>query len=189
MENWTVKPNRGLGQLLFGMTQSDVSQFNDIYGAEPFVKEYGNSADDFLSNLGEFAGFFSEDVLQGAEQASREFDASTAGLIDETRVKFCYLRLEYENHLLSSITIKNDCYNLELYGDKVFEIPSRDILLKLQSMNSGALFRNDEVVFAKLGLLLSGFYYQSAGNVGKFHSVNQKPERERFFTLFSQSQL
>ena len=189
MENWEIKPNIGLGSLLFGMTREEVALYDTVYGTDPAVKQYGHSADSLLADLGDFAGFFSEDILEGAQDAAREFDAETADLVEETRMEHCYVAFEYEREKLSSISIRNDCAQLNFDGDQVFPMPSQALLIKLQRLNRGAKVHNDDVLFEQLGLMLTGFYTQSETGAWRFFQDGRGPSSERFVTLFAPSRL
>ncbi len=188
MEPWEIEPNLGLGHIRFGMTPEQVGRFDAIYGSDPVIKHFGHSADSLLNDLGDFASFFSDEVLEGAQSSARELDAQTAGLIGETRLEKCYLGLEYDKNALSSISVKDDCADARFEDHRVFFEPAQQVLARFQSLNGGAKVFNDDVIFDRIGVLLSGFYEQNAKGTWRFGAHGPDSRGDRFVTLFAPSQ-
>lgn len=189
MENWTVHPNIGLGLLHFGMSQEQVSEHNKIYGDIHSVKKYGTLSESFLADLGPFAEQFSQEMIDGAKNAAKGFDGKTKHLEEEVRQNPYRLRLEYSNGKLASISVQNDCVDLT-YGDvNVFSENPKNLLLLLQKENSGALAHADEVIYDKLGIIVSGFYFQSDNQAWRFYREDSGRPEGRFVTVFSPSEI
>lgn len=189
MSDWNLKLNQGLGQLSFGMSQIDVSQLNSIYGENPVVKEYGNSADSFVGDLGPFADLFTDEELADSVALEQKFDAETAGLIGEVREKPYILNLEYSAGVLSSIGLRDDCTVVHHMEAHVFTEDPKMILQYFQSLNGGAKYREADVIFDRIGLLLSGLYYQGPKGAWRFFSKRDEFFEGRFVTIFAPSEI
>jgi len=188
-ENWHIKPNQGLGLLSFGMTPKDVGQYNAIYGSNPASHTYGHSADNFLSNLGEFSTFFSTEVLQGAQKAASVFDAKTAGLKSEIRTEKYYMGLEYFEDALTSISLADDCAFAHIQNRTLFSEKPQSILAHLQRLNGGAKIYKNDVIFDNLGIMLSNFYPLIEKNKSQHPDKSHLDDQTKSMTIFSESQI
>lgn len=189
MEDWNIFFNAGLGKLKFGMSPAEVALHDPIYGGNPIAKEYGNSAETLVEDLGDFAEFFSDDILQGAAEASRRFDEETSILFSELRQTPYVLNLEYVDRKLTSIGLRQDCLVLNHSGFYIFEHSAKQCLEYFQNLNGGAQFFEDQALFDKIGILLSGFYYQNDSGSWRFFNENSAENTQRFITVFAPSEL
>lgn len=195
--NWEILLTKGLGKIAFGFSRVRVAKLTEIYGDISTVYDAEtnllNSASedefkDFLARNG-MENLFSEDEIAATTELSESLAQQDVNIVDERRIKDHALALEYKDDALYSLT--TDGLNTEIHhGEKlIFATGAKEILEHFQRLNGGASVYHGDVIFDKIGVLLSGFYYQNTNGSWRFYSEDSKNAEERFITLFAPSEL
>src|SRR5688500_5642837 len=72
---WTIKPRAGLGAIKFGMTPSEASSLNAIYGELGPAVTGQDRADATEDTIAKFGEFFSEEDIAALRQAAAQSDS------------------------------------------------------------------------------------------------------------------
>jgi hypothetical protein len=182
--HWEIKPSIGLGLLQFGLEHLKIKEFDHVYGKVIHTHVHGNDAENFNEYLAPFADFFSDEMLSLGLEDAKSKDAENAGLVEETRNPKCYLRMDFWHGHLSAITVDQKCRSLffnELY---LFDLEPRVALRALHDLNGGALVKEFDVVFDKLGIILFNFHFQSLSAGWRYIQRDDKDIKDRFVTIF-----
>lgn len=189
MKKWEFIPTQGLGNIKFGTSPSEVGLLNDDYGDIVSEHQYGSMAEDLLENLGPFANSFSEEILKMALDDAKDFDQKNASLFEQVRNRFGYLRCDFLEGSLVSITTGEDCSEAGILDLQVFHTAPQK-MLSLMAKNFGPVYSSlDTIVFKNAGISLKGFYYQNDQGAWRFFSENDGRSEGRFATIFAPSEL
>lgn len=188
-EQWTIDPLKRIGSFYFGMSPDQVSSFDPLYGPVTATKTYGNEANAALENLGPFAHLFSDSVTALAIDSAKKSDSENVDLREDTRSKDCYLRLDYRGGSLSAVTLDSKCKDLNFNNLRIFEHDILLLLQYLQKVNGDAKIFEQNIIFDRLGLMLSSFYYENNAGAWRIYSNNDDGFDQQFVTVFAASEL
>lgn len=194
-EAWTAHINIGLGPIKFGMSREDVAKFDGIFGELDRIIDFGEQEEqtddelqDFINRLG-LAGEFNESEISEIVAIQNEQVAKDKNIVDERRTNPFALALEYNRNSLFAITTDQHTDILSIDGIYVFRASPKDLCIYLQHTNGTALASEDNVLFDKLGILLSGFYFQNEAGSWRFYNSEKDANELRYFTIFASSEI
>lgn len=194
---WLINSGIGIGHLEFGQTRADVEAFAGIYGQVTRVLDGASSAmagisdddfDRFLSDLG-LLDALSDEEKAAASAFDQELRSQSANIIDERRMGDFTLSLEYVDDALYSITTDALNSQIAIEDMPIFSTDPATLLHRLQVLNGDAAVSGSNVIFARLGLLISGLYFQNEYGVWTFYREDANRLRERSITVFAPQEL
>ncbi|KQS67868.1 hypothetical protein ASG39_05780 [Rhizobium sp. Leaf371] len=155
-QEWTLVPKDGLTQLKFGMLVSDVAKLSEIYGAveaastNPITPGVADDNDDFLSK------YFSDDEL--AKDKDHVDESTDEATVITQRLTGSSLVLDYLNGRLQSIIASEQADQINLSGERIFQMESDKLLRLLESANgSPGRYDSTGAAFDNIALYLDGF--------------------------------
>ena len=155
-QEWTLVPKDGLTQLKFGMSVSDAAKLSEIYGAveaastNPITPGVADDNDDFLSK------YFSDDEL--AKDKDHVDDSADDATVVTQTLAGSSLVLDYLNGRLESIIASEQADQINLSGERIFQMESDKLLRLLESANgSPGRYDSTGAAFDNIAMYLDGF--------------------------------
>ncbi|NJO32627.1 MAG: hypothetical protein HC869_05335 [Rhodospirillales bacterium] len=156
MNDWTIRPNVGLGRLRFGTTPAEVDQLTETYGAVNSRRSLAPPVDVTESTIELLKHMLTEEQISSFREASEAQRTSLSGLVQEIRGHG--LQLTYKNDRLDSLFAEWKTANINFEGHYLFTSNPIPAFLALQSANNAAPIVNDtDIYFANLHLGVYGF--------------------------------
>ncbi|MGU3502823.1 hypothetical protein [Mycobacterium sp. C31M] len=172
--DWTVRPRKGLGKLLFGMSPAEVDALSDTYGAVTGRMSDAISEDILLDTLEKFGDALSEQEKQALIAAHAEVSPALAGSVTETRGE-PGLILRYDDDRLIEIMPARGQRPLFIDGVDWFSLGAREALTLLERLNGApGRYTGLEAAFDNLAVSVDGCSVTDATGV---HPLGESDER------------
>lgn len=194
---WEIIIAKGLGAIGFGRSRDNVaglsSQYGEVslvYNHETRTNEIPSEQDfeEFLSRLG-VGDLFSQEEIETSKEAQEAIVNADHDVVEERRKNEFALSIEYEKDRLYAITTDGQNTKVHHEGRSIFGTDAKQLLQHFQNLNGGARVHETDVLFDKIGLLLTGLYYQNEQGAWRFYSEDDEVFEDRFVTVFDPSHI
>ncbi|MGH1368585.1 MAG: hypothetical protein ACRBCL_08200 [Maritimibacter sp.] len=188
-KDWEVFLTTGIGKAKFGISQKEFDAFSETYGKvfrSISFDDKEQTAEEFRDFLEEFDldDLLLDEEIESAVKQSNEINLRFKGVIDERRLKEFIIAVEYNNGVFYSATTDGHNDQVHHEGLRIFSTDAKKLLQHFQNLNGGAKVHETDVLFDKIGILLTGHYYQNEQGSWRFYREGDSIFEDRFVTVF-----
>ena len=174
-ENWTIFPKQGLGSIRFGMRSSEIDRLSDTYGKKEKSADARIPDSILQETLDKFGSALTDEQRAGLLELYRE-QGPAESLANESRNNGA-LTFEFDSDRLVAATILPRLTELNLEGQRLFEVPPIEVMKLLERLNGEpGLFIANSAFFDKILVYVDGFTEVAEG---KSILVFGKPDSDK----------
>lgn len=179
MENaWTIKPRVGLGDIKFGMTLSEISSLNTIYGELGSAVMDRHRVDATEDTIAKFGKFFSEEDIAALRQAAAAQSDSQV----QTSSNDGSVLTFFKSHLVE-ITISARKKSTNFRESILYSIDCQSVLALLERANGApGRYGSTGAAFDNIAVYLDSFSFVQNGIIRPMPSTDKR-FRERTIGL------
>ncbi|MCZ0737889.1 hypothetical protein [Phreatobacter sp. AB_2022a] len=159
---WQIKPKRGLGKLVFGLSAEEVAALAPVYGTPSLFMTHHHMVEAIETTIAQLGPALSAEDAAVLRRAAEQQARLGTQVLHGTGPTL----LEYDDGRLSGVTVEAKCGPAHFEGQALFTMSARDVLALFEKANGApGRCRSTETAFDNLAVSLHGFSRRDAHGV------------------------